>query len=140
MNIQFKPLTESNFDQIVPILARVFPKESNEAEQELNAFLNGEPSQDDGGQTFLTDQWITFDESNKAVGTIGLYRYEFCDDNEYWLSWFGVDQKLQGQGIGSKLMNFVLEELEKRKAISLSLWTKPHHRPGMSNNQTLLCV
>jgi hypothetical protein len=28
-------------------------------------------------------------------------------------------------------MNFVLEELEKRKAISLSLWTKPHHSQGI---------
>ncbi len=65
-----------------------------------------------------------------VIGVIGWYQDnvnyakpamgdKFPGEEAYWVGFFGVDDKYQGQGIGSKLINFLQQELKAMGAVEL---------------------
>ncbi len=69
-------------------------------------------------------------EGEAVIGVIGWYQDnvnyakpamgdKFPGEEAYWVGFFGVDSKYQGQGIGSKLINFLQRELKAMDAVEL---------------------
>jgi len=59
---------------------------------------------------------------NKPVGLCGLYKHK----GEYWLGWFGVLPEARGDGLGSKMLQALIQELKIRqpRVTELKLWTE----------------
>ena len=52
--------------------------------------------------------WVSIDKKGNIIGITGIYFRE-CDDKDVlWVSWFCVDQKYRGRGIGKTLLNHVI--------------------------------
>ena len=55
----------------------------------------------------------------QVVGVSGYWYDRYADNGVYWLGWTYVSQKHQHKGVGQKLLDRVLGEVEKRKARKL---------------------
>lgn len=53
-------------------------------------------------------------KKNRVIGFIQGY---FDGTGMFWLGWIGVDKNYQGQGIGDKLVKFLINYLKKSKKI-----------------------
>lgn len=68
--------------------------------------------------------WVAVDENtNKVIGTTGLYGYPHDINEAYWLGWTCVSPCVRGQGIGSKLVNFAIEKARAEGKKFLGLYT-----------------
>ena len=53
-------------------------------------------------------------DSTSIRGLVGLHRYIWGPPENVWLAWFAVDPDLQGQGLGSLLLQAVVREAQSR--------------------------
>jgi ribosomal protein S18 acetylase RimI-like enzyme len=51
---------------------------------------------------------VYIDETNAVLGTTGLYQYKRDAQEAMWVSWFCVDPKARGKGIGQKLIEHTI--------------------------------
>ncbi|MGD8663942.1 MAG: GNAT family N-acetyltransferase [Desulfobacterales bacterium] len=52
---------------------------------------------------------VYVDETNKVIGTTGLYRYKKDADEAAWVAWFCVDHRARGRGIGQALIDHTVK-------------------------------
>jgi len=52
---------------------------------------------------------VYVDQSNRLLGTTGLYRYKKDCDEAVWVGWFCVDPETRGRGIGQALIEHTVE-------------------------------
>lgn len=70
--------------------------------------------------------WLAIDDdSQKVVGTTGLYSYR-KEDDAYWLGWTCVASTARGQGIGGKLVDFCIQKARNAGKKFLRLYTSPN--------------
>lgn len=63
--------------------------------------------------------WIA-EVNNVRVGSIGIVAAE----DDYWeIHWFAVDDKYQGMGIGQKLLDELMQFIQKKQIKNVYLWT-----------------
>lgn len=62
-------------------------------------------------------------KNGKVIGTVGYYVWR----KRYWLNWFCVKPKYQGQGIGSTLINLVEKNVKMEGA--KELWVETGYEP-----------
>ena len=75
-----------------------------------------------GGSAF-SRYWVALDDRGEVCGTTGLYT-EKSDENEaLWLSWFCVDPRYRGAGIGKKLLEFSVDMAKSYDKKYLRLYT-----------------
>jgi ribosomal protein S18 acetylase RimI-like enzyme len=55
----------------------------------------------------------------EIIGVSGYWYDDYAESGVYWLGWTYVDRNYQGQGIGQKLLDRVIQELKKKKARKL---------------------
>lgn len=58
--------------------------------------------------------WVAY-ENDILVGVIGVGSLHSTPLHVAWLDWFAIDPKFKGQGIGSMLLDVVVQELEKKE-------------------------
>jgi len=51
---------------------------------------------------------VYIDEAGAVLGTTGLYQYNRDAQEAVWVSWFCVDPKMRGKGIGQKLIEHTI--------------------------------
>ena len=67
--------------------------------------------------------WVSVDEADAVIGTTGLYRYRRDAHEAVWLSWFCVAPEARGRGVGSRLLDFSVEQARETGARYLRLYT-----------------
>lgn len=72
----------------------------------------------DYGQTY----WVAVNEEKRVVGITGFYD-DKCDSSVVWLGWYGVHPTNRKRGIGSKLLQFAIEEAGRRGFSTIKLYT-----------------
>jgi ribosomal protein S18 acetylase RimI-like enzyme len=80
--------------------------------------------------------WGAIDQqTGTLLGTTGLYQYN-CDVKEaVWLAWFCVHPDVRRRGIGSRLLDFSIEEAKRTGLQYLRLYTS--NRPNEAAAQIL---
>ena len=76
------------------------------------------------GVADILDFWGAIDwQTGTLLGITGLYQYT-CDATEaVWLAWFCVDPKARRKGIGSRLLDFSIEQAKRTGRQYLRLYT-----------------
>jgi GNAT superfamily N-acetyltransferase len=68
--------------------------------------------------------WGAIDSNTKEVlGTTGLYQYNRDAEEAVWLAWFCVAPEARRSGIGSRLLDFSIEEARRSERRYLRLYT-----------------
>ena len=88
------------------------------------------------GVADILDFWGAIDqETGTLVGTTGLYQYTRDAAEAVWLAWFCVAPEARRRGIGSRLLDFSIEEAKRTGRKYLRLYTSD--RPGAAAAQIL---
>lgn len=59
----------------------------------------------------------------KVVGTTGLYEYEADTHEARWVGWFCLSSEVRGQGFGSQLLEFTIQQARENGMKFLRLYT-----------------
>lgn len=94
-----------------------------------------DPWTDDSAVAAITDvvnlnNFIGFDirESNRVLGFICGYSYHFFDGLHFEIKEFCMSAKAQGSGLGTKLLDYMVEYLQKQGIGTISLLTSKGER------------
>lgn len=58
----------------------------------------------------------------EVAGLATLYGYQ-AQPEELWLAWFGITPRVRGRGIGSRLLDWVIQQARNEGRRTLRLWT-----------------
>jgi len=75
------------------------------------------------GVTDIGDFWLALNDEGAVLGTVGLYRYRKDSDEAVWLSWYCASPEARGQGVGARLLDFVIDKAKESGARYLRLYT-----------------
>ena len=124
--IKIEPLTDRTLRETVDLVDKIFPGEEKEPPKlEIPASLNTEKYQNFLLKHQMSDlrYWVAIDDFERVVGTIGLYCYDFDEEEAFWLGWFCVDPRLRRKNIGVQLLQFSIKEAKKQGKKFLRLYT-----------------
>ena len=79
-----------------------------------------------GGVSSIPNIWAAINSDGNVCGTTGLYVYKKDEHEAMWLSWYCVDPKQRGQGIGKMLIEFSIEKAKECSKDFLRLYTSDH--------------
>lgn len=104
----YHKLSQDNYTDMIEIKHKLFP-ESNSDEDYINYFDNKVKS-----NYYLV--------SNKGVpcAIVGWYEY---DSNNVFVGWFGVLEDYRKQGIGTKILEYIMGEVKKLNYKYLRVYT-----------------
>ncbi len=88
------------------------------------------------GVADFLDLWGAIDQrTDRLLGTTGLYTYTRDAAEAVWLAWFCVDPDVRRRGIGSRLLDFSIQEARNTGRQYLRLYTSD--RPNEAAAQVL---
>ena len=73
---------------------------------------------------FSLGEFYVAELNGMVVGVSGFYKY----NHSYWLGWFAVSPKYQGNGVGTMLLKKVEENVRKSGAKKLFVYTSMHQK------------
>jgi RimJ/RimL family protein N-acetyltransferase len=89
-----------------------------------------------GWQVTSLGNWVALDiNTDRVIGTVGIYTYRKDEKEAYWLSWFCVNPNFRGRGIGKELLQFAIHSARQPRKRFLRLYTSTH--PSEVNAQHL---
>lgn len=69
--------------------------------------------------------WVIIDrETDNVAGIGGLYTYVGKESEAQWMGWFAVDPQHQGNGLGGRMLRFLIEKARASGTPALRLWTE----------------
>lgn len=119
-----KPLCKDNYNEASKLANSIFPKD------DPSPYICFLASIDEEKRKSYNDKYKTIEMmffvymlNKKVCGTVGLYTvtddYETCD----WLGYFCVSENLRRSGIGSELLQYIIDLSKKRRKDKLKLYT-----------------
>jgi GNAT superfamily N-acetyltransferase len=126
--IKIVPVSHDTLVQAERLVAQVFPFQNLAERLSFTAFAKKDNRIVRAitrlfGVKDLINFWVALNETNRVVGTTGLYSYLRDCDEAVWLAWFCVAPNERGQGIGKQLLAFSIEEARKTGLPYLRLYT-----------------
>ena len=95
---------------MVEIISKAMnPTEGRLAQATLNFHFSCKENGLDDGRTYYA-----VEKEKSIVGVVGLHQYPWGPDENVWLGWFAVKPEHQRQGIGTWLMNKIIEEARQK--------------------------
>jgi GNAT superfamily N-acetyltransferase len=89
-----------------------------------------------GWQITSLSDWVALDtDTDRVIGTVGVYTYRKDNNEACWLSWFCVDSGFRALGIGKKLLQFAIQLARQAGKKYLRLYTSTH--PSEATAQSL---
>ena len=79
-----------------------------------------------GGVSSILNIWAAINCEGEVCGTTGFYMNKNDEHEAVWLSWFCVDPRQRGQGIGKKLIEFSIDKARELGKDFLRLYTSDH--------------
>jgi GNAT superfamily N-acetyltransferase len=141
MSIRIQDLTEQYLQQACDLVDRCFPGElvhphlTVQESMDKTHHLRPAILKEYGEMIDGIDYWIAVnEETDRVVGTSGLYM-DMHDENEAaWMEWFCVDPDARGLGAGHLLLEKAIDEARKRGKKYLRLYTFPEdHEPTVAH-------
>ncbi|MBE9228382.1 GNAT family N-acetyltransferase [Phormidium sp. LEGE 05292] len=127
-----KPLSHETLEQAISLVDRIFPYQKDAMYENARIVFSASLEKNNSSYKPLLEQmqiteanyWVAIDEnSSKVVGITGLYGYAEDESEAYWLGYTCVDPDFRGQGIGAKLVDFVIEKARSAGKKFLRLYT-----------------
>jgi predicted N-acetyltransferase YhbS len=104
--VKIRIMNESDIPKIEEIIERTLgPVDASKAKKDMIGQSKGLYAD---GESFVAE---TDDE---VIGVIGYWRLGHHPKKVAWLDWFAVEIRSQNQGVGSKLLSHMLNELSKK--------------------------
>ena len=97
MDLEYQKLTKENYFKVLEIKHKLFPESSSDEDYE-NYFNNVTKS-----------NYYLILLNNVPCATIGWYEF---DSKNAFIGWFGVLKEFQNKGIGSQILNYVINEIK----------------------------
>jgi GNAT superfamily N-acetyltransferase len=89
-----------------------------------------------GWQVTSLSDWVALDiDTDRVIGTVGVYTYREDEKESCWISWFCVHPSFRGRGIGKKLLQFAIQLARQAGKKYLRLYTSTH--PSEANAHAL---
>ena len=125
--MRIEQLSKKTLKQTNSLLIKIFensPKDYDYPPKWLKASINKKSSKELFSKFDVTyfKYWVAIDKS-KVVGVIGLYSLAVDKHNTLWTGWFGVSPKSRGKGIGTKLLDFIIQKSRRANKKFLRLYT-----------------
>lgn len=127
--IKIKPLSRNTLAKALKVLRKAFPQNipyfTNCLEVSLQKngsylkFLAKE------GLIGIPKYFVALDK-NDVAGVIGIYSMTKDRQEANWVGWFAVDPEYRKQGIGTKLMNFIICKAKNNKKKYLRLYSSTY--------------
>lgn len=119
MDYQIRPARISDKKKILSIIDSYHYKwDKDNAEKYYNDYFS-KTSQLKGDMVYV----LTLEE--KLIGVIG-YSIDRYETDNYWMGWFYVHKEYEGRKFGTKLLNYVLDKLRKKRKRKLFVTTSSH--------------
>lgn len=133
--MKIEPLSYETLDEAIELANMVFPNQGNEpAELCFKGSLNKEEHADFLNKIEVQDlrYWVA-KKQKKVIGISGIYEYWKDMGEASWVGWFCVDPEQRGEGIGTSLLNTVLEEAKKTGKEYLRVYTSTEPNQKTAN-------
>jgi len=123
--MRIKKLNKSTLDQAIKLRNQVFPILEPFEEETIVASVYPQKYKlwYKKAEIQRLNYWLMLNEEMKVVGVVGLYTQSGDKKNRVWLGWFCVDPNYRGHKIGSKLLDFAIEESINEGYKELHLYT-----------------
>ena len=135
MNIRIEPMTYENLEKTVQAAKEIFHYTvlplADDFESALSETKLAELKEFEEADALSYTKrvwakfWVALTDDNQVAGFNGIYLKQ-GDPESLWIPFFGVREKFRRYGIGSKLMDFIIEEAKKEGAHNLRLQTTTH--------------
>jgi L-amino acid N-acyltransferase YncA len=110
------PLSQNNIRKAILLTENIFPFETDQRNARFT--LYDSLGDQEHGQRY----WVAVNEQNKVIGITGLYE-DRKDKTVIWLGWHGVHTEHRLYGIGSKLLDYAINEAKKAGYKKLRLFS-----------------
>ncbi|HLC63521.1 MAG TPA: GNAT family N-acetyltransferase [Candidatus Nanoarchaeia archaeon] len=125
--MKIQPLSEETLEEALVLLIKVFnPSQDGEDYPGIwfPASLHPERHKELFKKLGVKQlQYYVAVEKGKVIGTTGYYTLKEDEKEAYWLAWFCVDKEYRGRGVGTSLLEFIIEKARKEKKRYLRLYT-----------------
>lgn len=107
MSYQIRPMTERDVDAAVRIVNGHEPSDGECAARYYAEYF-GDPERVASADE---EPLVAVEEGGVVVGVCGFQPDSYFTPDIYWLSWFYVDESCRGRGVGSALLQRVIESV-----------------------------
>ncbi len=129
--MEIKPLSSETLEEAVRLANTVFPHEAPDTAPEtaFRASLDTKRYKHfyDQNNIKSLEYWIGV-KDQQVIGTVGLFTLEEDYLEAAWLGWFCVHPNYKGKGAGKKLLEFAIQEAQRRGNTYLRLSTKTENK------------
>lgn len=140
MPIRIEPLSAERLEEACTLVDRVFASEPVKADLSLRESLDKgrhrrQRLQEEYGEDIdRIDDWVAIDtETDRVVGTCGIYDVEEDENEAAWVDWFCVDPEYRGHGAGHLLLDTVIAEATARGKKFLRLYSLEFPEPTVAH-------
>ncbi len=109
-NLKYEKLNENNFKNVVEIKHCLFP-ESN-SDEDYEKYFSGK----------VKSNYYLIKLNEAPCATIGWYDFDNKNKNAF-IGWFGVLPNFQNMGIGSVVLNFIIDEIKALRYEYIRVYT-----------------
>ena len=129
MNFKIEKLSKENLEDAIKLIEQIFtlyPQDKDHPRLWLPASLS--PKTKKNKELYATTgctelKHFVATKNNKVIGITGFFTFKKDEEEADWLAWYAVDKKYRRQGIGTNLLEFVINNARKRKKKYLRLYT-----------------
>ena len=129
-SITIIPLNKIYLKKAIKLVKSIFKYEKESVSLELKASVDNDEFnkyllyEDNNIRTI--EYFIAINNKGKLLGVVGLYSLNSDYLDTYWIGWYCVSKKERGKGIGSILLEYVINEARVRKRKYLKLYTSTY--------------
>ncbi|MCA9370385.1 MAG: GNAT family N-acetyltransferase [Candidatus Peregrinibacteria bacterium] len=127
-DVLIEPLSTKTVDKVCSLAASLFDDEVQSPEIEIRRSLSKKSYVDTftGYTVSNIDYWVAIHSASGTVGFIGLYENNTDSHEAVWIGWFGVHPDFRRKGIGSQLLDCVIERAKERNKKYLRVYTSTY--------------
>lgn len=140
MPVRIEPLSAQRLEEACTLVDDVFAREPVKADLSLRESLDKgkhrrQRLQEAYGEDIdVVDDWVAIDEeTDRVVGTCGLYDVSDDEHEASWVDWFCVDPEYRGHGAGHLLLDTIVTEAKARGKKYLRLYTLEFPEPTVAH-------
>lgn len=120
MKAHIEKMQRRHVDPVIRIISAHDPFDGECAKRYFDLYFDDQTRLDSSDE----DNYVAVDGSaGEVAGVVGFSPDKYGTPDIYWINWLYVDNRLRRAGIGSKLLDFIIDRVRSRKARKLYLDT-----------------
>lgn len=117
------PIDSGNIEEAAVLTRSLFPKENPPAEEWLYVSIGRDKNNLIEKHELRMIEYFMYQERSKCIGITGIYELSRDWKVASWAGWLGVDPCERRRGIGSKMLDFIIDRAKKDSKRFLRLFT-----------------